>query len=153
MPIDEGSISHLGPSDKNARFDYKCGHCDRNVTGRVVSYYFFKTSSSPFEGFNSISFLICPSCSRGSVLHSIDDEEDIIPGAKPGDKLFDSHSGSGSFRIAAYDMGFDLISCELDADYCRDNQARFERHIQQMDLFTPEEIQENIYIDKELFNE
>ena len=30
--------------------------------------------------------------------------------AHPGDKLLDTHSGSGSFRIAAYDMGFDLLS-------------------------------------------
>lgn len=30
--------------------------------------------------------------------------------AHPGDKLLDTHSGSGSFRIAAYDMGFDLVS-------------------------------------------
>jgi site-specific DNA-methyltransferase (adenine-specific) len=65
--------------------------------------------------------------------------------AKPGDKLFDSHSGSGSFRIAAYDMGFDLVSCELDPDYCRDNEARFQNHIKQIDLFKPEELQENIY--------
>lgn len=65
--------------------------------------------------------------------------------AKPGYKLFDSHSGSGSFRIAAYDMGFDLISCELDPDYCRDNEARFQKHIQQIDLFKPEELQDNIY--------
>ena len=71
--------------------------------------------------------------------------------AKPGYKLFDSHSGSGSFRIAAYDMGFDLVSCELDADYCRDNEARFQKHIQQIDLFKPEEIQEKIYQEKELF--
>lgn len=70
--------------------------------------------------------------------------------AKPGDKLFDSHSGSGSFRIAAYDMGFDLISCELDADYCSDNEARYQKHIQQMDLFKPKEIQQKIYRQGEL---
>lgn len=70
--------------------------------------------------------------------------------AKPGDKLFDSHSGSGSFRIAAYDMGFDLISCELDADYSLDNKARYNRHIQQINLFKPEEIQEKIYRQGEL---
>lgn len=70
--------------------------------------------------------------------------------AKPGDKLFDSHSGSGSFRIAAYDMGFDLISCELDPDYCRDNENRFQTHIKQMNLFKPEEIQEKIYRQGEL---
>src|SRR5574344_2417648 len=33
--------------------------------------------------------------------------------AHPGDKLLDTHSGSGSFRIAAHDMGFDLVSCEI----------------------------------------
>jgi len=65
--------------------------------------------------------------------------------AKPGDKLFDSHSGSGSFRIAAYDMGFDLISCELDADYCRDNEERYQKQIQQIDLFKPEELQVNMF--------
>ena len=70
--------------------------------------------------------------------------------AKPGDKLLDTHSGSGSFRIAAYDMGFNLVSCELDSDYCRDNEARFQNHIQQIDLFKPEETQKGIY-NKELF--
>ena len=70
--------------------------------------------------------------------------------AKPGFKLLDTHSGSGSFRIAAYDMGFDLDSCELDADYCRDNEARYQQHIQQNELFSKEAIQENIYSQKEL---
>ncbi len=71
--------------------------------------------------------------------------------AKPGDKLLDTHSGSGSFRIAAHDLGFDLVSCELDPDYCRDNEARFQQHIQQIDLFKPEEIQEKIFTEGKLF--
>ncbi len=71
--------------------------------------------------------------------------------AKPGDKLLDTHSGSGSFRIAAHDLGFDLVSCELDPDYCQDNEARFQRHIQQIDLFKPEEIQEKIFTEGKLF--
>ena len=70
--------------------------------------------------------------------------------AKPGFKLLDTHSGSGSFRIAAYDLGFDLDSCELDADYCQSNEARYQNHIQQGDLFKPEEIQKNIYTQGEL---
>jgi len=64
--------------------------------------------------------------------------------AKPNDKLFDSHSGSGSFRIAAHDMGFDLTSCEIDEDYYRDNEKRFQNHIKQNDLFAPEELQESM---------
>ena len=70
--------------------------------------------------------------------------------AKPRDKLFDSHSGSRSFRIAAHDLGFDLISCELDPDYYRDNETRYQKHIQQIDLFKPAELQKNIYTQPEL---
>ena len=73
--------------------------------------------------------------------------------ANPGWLLLDTHSGSGSFRHAAYDLGFDLDSCELDPDYCRDNEAWYQQHIQQIDLFKPEEIQKNIYSDKELFSQ
>lgn len=68
--------------------------------------------------------------------------------AKPGDKLLDTHSGSGSFRIAAYDMGFSLDSCELDADYCESNEKRFQEHIKQGDLFGGAEYQELIFVDK-----
>ena len=65
--------------------------------------------------------------------------------AIPGDKLIDTHSGSGSFRIAAYDMGFDLNSCELDKDCFNDNEKRFQNHIAQKDLFRADEYQELIY--------
>lgn len=37
--------------------------------------------------------------------------------AKPGQTIFDSHVGSGSIRIACYDLGFDFEGCEIDADY------------------------------------
>jgi len=47
--------------------------------------------------------------------------------AKQGDKIFDSHMGSQSSRIAAYKMGFDYWGCELDEDYFRDGCARFEK--------------------------
>jgi len=68
--------------------------------------------------------------------------------AHPGDKLLDTHSGSGSFRIAAYDMGFDLVSCEIDADYCRDNEARYQAHIAQHELIPVQEIQQLTFGDK-----
>lgn len=71
--------------------------------------------------------------------------------SKPGYKIFDPFSGSGTTRIACYDLGLDSTNCELDADYCRDNEARFQKHIQQQDLFTPKEIQKNIYSQEDLF--
>lgn len=55
--------------------------------------------------------------------------------AKPGDKIFDSHMGSQSSRIAAYEMGFDYWGCELDPDYFRDGCKRFEQYKAQLKLF------------------
>ena len=57
--------------------------------------------------------------------------------AKSGFKIFDSHMGSQSSRIAAHDMGFDYWGCELDPDYFRDGNARFAEHIKKAELFTP----------------
>jgi site-specific DNA-methyltransferase (adenine-specific) len=45
--------------------------------------------------------------------------------AKPNDKIFDSHLGSGSSRVAAYELGFDFVGCELDKDYFGDQEKRF----------------------------
>jgi site-specific DNA-methyltransferase (adenine-specific) len=60
--------------------------------------------------------------------------------AKPGNTIFDSHVGSGSIRIACHDMGFDFEGCEIDPDYHTAQEARFQNHIKQADLFTPTEI-------------
>lgn len=56
--------------------------------------------------------------------------------AKPGDKILDSHLGSGSSRIAAYDLGFDFIGFERHPKYFADQEARFKQHISQLTLFT-----------------
>jgi len=37
--------------------------------------------------------------------------------AKEGDKILDTHMGSGSIAIACHYMGFDLTACELDKEY------------------------------------
>ena len=65
--------------------------------------------------------------------------------AKPNDKIFDSHVGSGSIRIACHDMGFDFEGCEIDKDYWEAQEERYQEHAQQLDLFDPESIQESIY--------
>jgi len=65
--------------------------------------------------------------------------------AKPDDKIFDSHVGSGSIRIACHDMGFDFTGCELDQDYYNAQEVRFKKHCQQGDLFSGTDLQELIY--------
>lgn len=60
--------------------------------------------------------------------------------AKPGHKIFDPMMGSQSSRIAAWDMGFDYWGCEMDAEYYRDGEARFQKHIAKPVLFAPQEM-------------
>ncbi len=45
--------------------------------------------------------------------------------AKVGDKIFDSHLGSGSSRIACYEGGFDFWGTEIDRDYFEASVKRF----------------------------
>ena len=55
--------------------------------------------------------------------------------AKPGDKILDMHLGSGSSRIAAYDLGFDFVGYEIDKVYFDKQEERFAKHTAQLDLF------------------
>ena len=55
--------------------------------------------------------------------------------AKQGDKILDTHLGSQSSRIAAYDLGFDFTGFELDKDYFDTANIRFENFKKQLKLF------------------
>ena len=55
--------------------------------------------------------------------------------AKQGDKILDTHLGSGSSRIAAYNLGFDFVGCEIDKDYFTAQEERFRLHTAQTKLF------------------
>lgn len=70
--------------------------------------------------------------------------------AKPGDKILDTHLGSGSSRIACYDMGFDFTGYELDKEYFDKSVERFNNHIAQQTMFTDENTTE-VLEQKELF--
>lgn len=63
--------------------------------------------------------------------------------AKPGDRILDTHGGSGSICIACHDLGFDLTWMELDADYYKDACNRYKEHTAQTVLFEPKEIRKN----------
>jgi site-specific DNA-methyltransferase (adenine-specific) len=54
--------------------------------------------------------------------------------AKQGDKILDTHLGSGSSRIAAYEMGFDFTAFELDKEYFEAQEKRYKAHIAQLKL-------------------
>jgi site-specific DNA-methyltransferase (adenine-specific) len=55
--------------------------------------------------------------------------------AKQGDKILDTHLGSGSIAIACHDYGFELTACELDAEYYDKAIERIKNHTAQQSLF------------------
>ena len=54
---------------------------------------------------------------------------------KEGDKILDTHLGSGSIAIASHNLGYDLTACELDKDYYNSAIKRIEQHKQQLRIF------------------
>ena len=55
--------------------------------------------------------------------------------AKQGDKILDTHLGSGSIAIACHNLGFDLVACELDAEYYNNALKRLQQHQAQLTMF------------------
>ena len=54
--------------------------------------------------------------------------------AKEGDKILDTHLGSGSIAIACHNLGFDLTACELDKEYYEAAMKRIKEHQSQLRL-------------------
>jgi site-specific DNA-methyltransferase (adenine-specific) len=59
----------------------------------------------------------------------------LINYAKEGDKILDTHLGSGSIAIACHNLGFDLTACELDKEYFDAAMKRLKQHQAQQRLF------------------
>jgi len=55
--------------------------------------------------------------------------------AKEGDKILDTHLGSGSIALACHNLNFDLTACELDKDYYNAAMKRLKQHQQQLTMF------------------
>ena len=59
----------------------------------------------------------------------------LINYAKEGDKILDTHLGSGSIAIACHNLGYDLTACELDKYYYEAATKRINEHKQQLRMF------------------
>jgi site-specific DNA-methyltransferase (adenine-specific) len=59
----------------------------------------------------------------------------LINYAKEGDKILDTHLGSGSIAIACHNLKYDLTACELDTDYYDAAMKLLKQHQQQLTIF------------------
>jgi site-specific DNA-methyltransferase (adenine-specific) len=57
--------------------------------------------------------------------------------AKPGQRILDTHLGSGSTAIACHYFGAHLTATEIDPDYFAAAVERIQRETQQIELFPP----------------
>jgi len=55
--------------------------------------------------------------------------------AKEGDKILDTHLGSGSIAIACHNLGFDLTGYEIDEEYFQAAVKRYQQHKNQLRIF------------------
>ena len=55
--------------------------------------------------------------------------------AKPGQRILDTHLGSGSSAIAAHYFRCDFVGCEIDPDYYQAAKKRFEQETAQLSMF------------------
>ena len=55
--------------------------------------------------------------------------------ANEGDKILDTHLGSGSIALACHNLKFDLTACELDKEYYDAAMKRLKKHQQQLTMF------------------
>lgn len=62
-------------------------------------------------------------------------EKLLMTYAKEGDKILDTHLGSGSIALACHNLGYDLTACELDLKYYEDSLKRLKNHQAQLTMF------------------
>lgn len=62
-------------------------------------------------------------------------EKLLMTYAKEGNKILDTHLGSGSIAIACHNLGYDLTACELDKEYYEAAIKRINQHKQQLTMF------------------
>ena len=62
-------------------------------------------------------------------------EKLLMTYAKEGNKILDTHLGSGSIALACHNLGYELTACELDLKYYEDSLKRLKNHQAQLTMF------------------
>ena len=59
----------------------------------------------------------------------------LLNNAEKGQRILDTHLGSGSSAIAAHYFGVDFVGMEIDKDYFEAAKSRFEKETRQIAIF------------------
>jgi site-specific DNA-methyltransferase (adenine-specific) len=130
-------IDHLRPSKCFLVWDKKT--TEKNTMGMAeMAWTSFNTKSLIFKqppvgerGFYSIDGARIHPTQKSIKLY----EWQLKNYAKEGDRILDTHLGSGSIAIACHNRGFSLDAWEIDAEYHAAAVKRYEQHIAQLTIF------------------
>lgn len=136
LPHSEGwlcwdKIYKLG-NMKRKGSEFELAWCSLENKGKFIRF----TSCGNFQGFESPK----ADYSKKKSFHPTSKPIEIYKFclenyAKQGDKILDTHLGSGSIAIACHDYGFELTACELDKEYYDKAIQRIINHTNQQKLF------------------
>lgn len=127
-------LSDMLPATKEFIFWYKHQPVDTYSDGELAWTSFTKTAKCfdyPYFGTNGRDTIRIHPTQKPVALYQWIYQNY----AKPGDKILDTHLGSGSSRIAAYKLGFDFVGCEIDKEYFDKQEERFAKFTSQLSLF------------------
>ena len=135
LPHSEGWICW----DKTFKYNQKLavGHFELAWTNLDIKHSFIRfTSCGNFQGFENPKANYEKKKSFHPTSKPIEIYKFCLTNyAKEGDKILDTHLGSGSIAIACHDYGFDLTACELDKEYFDKAMQRINNHTAQQKLF------------------
>ena len=127
-------LSDLLPTTKEFIFWYKHQPVDTYSDGELAWTSFTKTAKCfdfpYFGGMNADTLRIHPTQKPVALYSWLYKNY-----SEKGMKILDTHLGSGSSRIAAYEAGLDFWGYEIDKTYFERQEERFAKHTAQMNLF------------------
>ena len=117
---------HLPPSPCWLLWDKKFSE-DVTFAQYEMAWTSFKTSAKKYDKHPNQNNRIHPTQKPVKLYEWL-----LMNYAKEGDRILDTHLGSGSIAIACHNLGFDLVGCELDTDYFEAAQKRLQQHQSQL---------------------
>ena len=114
-------------------FEFELAWTSLNIKTKMLNFTDFGNTSG-FNGKLKVDYFF-KGKTHPTQKHSKLYEWLLMNYAKEGDKILDTHLGSGSIAIACHNLGFDLTACELDKEYYDAAIKRIDQHKAQIRMF------------------
>jgi len=139
LPISRGwicwdkSYVEAGYLGKREYDNFELAWCSKNIKAKIIRFSDIGNMNG-FDGKIKVDYKMKPKIHPTQKHYKLY-EFLLMNYAKEGDKILDTHLGSGSIAIACHNLGFDLEGYELDKEYFEAAKKRLKQHTNQKRLF------------------